>query len=193
MRPKRSRTAPSRCVERSSNPAIGPRRRIRTAALALPLIAQAAFAVLAISGVESYLDLPLQDLLSMEVSKKAQSICETAAAAFVITQKDIRRSGATSIAELLRMVPGFRRVAPAGNHTWLELELKLDAGITDCSVLFVTREAARNMQTLRAALNNQSVLTIGDAEDFAELGGMMQMSLKRKKSVSRSADPDSTE
>lgn len=34
---------------------------------------------------------------------------------------------------------------------------------------------------LLPTLKDRSVLTIGDAEDFAELGGMMQMSLKRKK------------
>ena len=41
------------------------------------------------------------------VSKKAQKISEAAAAIFVITQEDIRRSGATNIPDLLRMVPGM--------------------------------------------------------------------------------------
>ncbi len=40
------------------------------------------------------------------VSKKAQKLSDAAAAVFVITQSDIRRSGATSIPEALRMVPG---------------------------------------------------------------------------------------
>jgi iron complex outermembrane receptor protein len=52
----------------------------------------------------------MEGLLDMEVtsaSKKEQKISETAAAIFVITQDDIRRSGMTSIPELLRMVPGL--------------------------------------------------------------------------------------
>lgn len=52
----------------------------------------------------------LETLANSEVtsaSRKDQKLSQTAAAAFVITQEDIRRSGATSIPELLRMVPGL--------------------------------------------------------------------------------------
>ncbi|MDX2506546.1 MAG: TonB-dependent receptor [Gammaproteobacteria bacterium] len=62
-------------------------------------------------SVEDYLDLPLEDLLSMEVtsvSKKKQRLNEVAAAVFVITQEDIHRSGVTSIPEALRMAPGIQ-------------------------------------------------------------------------------------
>ena len=51
----------------------------------------------------------IEDLMNVEVtsaSKKQQKISQTAAAVYVITQEDIRRSGATSLAEALRMVPG---------------------------------------------------------------------------------------
>ena len=41
------------------------------------------------------------------VSRKSQTLFDTAAAAFIISQEDIRRSGATSIAEALRMAPGL--------------------------------------------------------------------------------------
>ena len=53
-------------------------------------------------SVEDFLDLGLEDLLSMEitsVSKKKQRLTEAAAAVFVISQEDIRRSGVTSIPE----------------------------------------------------------------------------------------------
>lgn len=52
----------------------------------------------------------IETLMNMEVSsvaKKDQKLSQSAAAIFVITQEDIRRSGMTSIAELLRMVPGM--------------------------------------------------------------------------------------
>lgn len=56
-------------------------------------------------------ELSIYDLMEIEIttgSRKSQTISNTAAAAFVITQEDIRRSGATSIAETLRMVPGLQ-------------------------------------------------------------------------------------
>jgi outer membrane receptor protein involved in Fe transport len=54
-------------------------------------------------------DLDVSQLMNMKVtsvSKKEQKLSHVAAAIFVITQEDIRRSGATSIPDLLRMVPG---------------------------------------------------------------------------------------
>jgi len=51
----------------------------------------------------------LEDLMAItvtSVSKKEQTLSRTAAAVFVINQEDIRRSGATSIPDLLRMAPG---------------------------------------------------------------------------------------
>ena len=51
------------------------------------------------------------------VSKKEETLSRTAAAIFVITVEDIRRSGATNIPDLLRMVPGLD-VAQVNGSTW---------------------------------------------------------------------------
>src|ERR1700687_1834837 len=62
----------------------------------------------------------IEDLMNMEVtsvSKKGQKLSHVAAAIFVITQEDIRRSGATNIPDLLRMVPGMN-VAQINGSTW---------------------------------------------------------------------------
>jgi len=62
----------------------------------------------------------LEDLMNIEVtsvSKKEEKLARTAAAIFVITAEDIRRSGATSIPDLLRMVPGLD-VAEINGSTW---------------------------------------------------------------------------
>jgi iron complex outermembrane receptor protein len=62
----------------------------------------------------------IEDLLNMEVtsaSKKEQGLFRTASAVFVLTSEDIRRSGATSIPEALRLVPGLQ-VARIDAHTW---------------------------------------------------------------------------
>jgi iron complex outermembrane recepter protein len=55
-------------------------------------------------------EVSLEDLMNVEVtsvSKREQKLSQTAAAIHVITQEDIRRSGLTSIPELLRRVPGL--------------------------------------------------------------------------------------
>ncbi len=56
-------------------------------------------------------EMSIEELMSLQVTsvgKKEQTLSESAAAVFVITNEDIRRSGATSIPELLRMVPGMQ-------------------------------------------------------------------------------------
>src|SRR5438552_338544 len=65
-------------------------------------------------------DLSVDDLLNVEVTtvaRRGQKLAETSAATFVITQEDIRRSGATSIPDLLRMVPGFD-VSQINSNIW---------------------------------------------------------------------------
>ncbi len=54
-------------------------------------------------------ELSLEQLMDIEVTsvaKKEQTVWETAAAIYVITQEEIRRSGVTSIPEALRLAPG---------------------------------------------------------------------------------------
>ncbi len=62
----------------------------------------------------------LEELLNVQVtsvSKKDQALFKTGAAIFVITQDDIRHSGAFNIPDLLRMVPGVD-VARIDANTW---------------------------------------------------------------------------
>ncbi len=62
----------------------------------------------------------LEDLMNVEVtsvSKKAEKLSRTAAAIYVVTQEDIRRSGALNIPDVLRTVPGLE-VAQIDSNTW---------------------------------------------------------------------------
>ncbi len=55
-------------------------------------------------------DLGLEDLVKTDitsVSRKSQSLADVAAAAFVISSEDIRRSGAQALPDVLRMAPGI--------------------------------------------------------------------------------------
>jgi len=61
------------------------------------------------------LDMPLEDLLTLEstsVAKKRQRVADSAAAVYIITQEDIRRSSARTIPDLLRGVPGVEVAQP---------------------------------------------------------------------------------
>ncbi len=64
--------------------------------------------------------LSIEQLMNIDittVSKKKQKLFKSASAIFVITEEDIRRSGLTSIPEILRIVPGLQ-VARMSSNTW---------------------------------------------------------------------------
>lgn len=65
-------------------------------------------------------DLSLEELMNItitSVSKKPQVLSNAAAAIFVITQEDIKRSGARVLPEVFRMVPGLH-VAKIDGNKW---------------------------------------------------------------------------
>lgn len=77
--------------------------------LAILLVLQAAV-VAPGRAADSLDELSLEDLTKTEitsVSRKSQSLSNVAAAAFVISSEDIRRSGAQAIPDVLRMAPGI--------------------------------------------------------------------------------------
>jgi len=66
------------------------------------------------------LEMDLAQLMEVEIvsaAKKPQSLAQTTSAVFVITQEDIRRSGARNLPDVLRMVPGMN-VSSFNSHTW---------------------------------------------------------------------------
>lgn len=65
-------------------------------------------------------ELSIEELMDHKVStvlKTEQTFSDTAAAVFIITQEDLRRSGVISIPEALRMVPGLE-VAKIDSSKW---------------------------------------------------------------------------
>ncbi len=65
-------------------------------------------------------DLSVEEILRTQITsvgRKAQQVAKAPAAVYVITQEDIRRSGATNIPDLLRIVPGLV-VARINGSTW---------------------------------------------------------------------------
>ena len=80
----------------------------RCAFLAGMLVASS-YASAATVDEQAWPELSLGDLMKVGVesaSRKSQSVSNTAAAVFVISAADIKRSGALSIPEALRLAPG---------------------------------------------------------------------------------------
>lgn len=72
------------------------------------------------SDIRQLKSMSLEDLANTEVtsaSNRSTRLEDTAAAAFVITSEDIRRSGATNLPDLLRLVPGVN-VARISSNEW---------------------------------------------------------------------------
>lgn len=73
-----------------------------------------------IPSIEELENLSLEELMNItitSVSKKPQDISSAAAAVYVITQEDIKRSGARILPEVFRMVPGLS-VAKVDSNKW---------------------------------------------------------------------------
>ncbi|GAB6888001.1 TonB-dependent receptor plug domain-containing protein [Desulfothermus okinawensis JCM 13304] len=65
-------------------------------------------------------DLSIEELMNLEITtilKEEKKVKDIPASIYIITKEDIKRSGATSIPELLRMVPGVD-VAQINSHLW---------------------------------------------------------------------------
>jgi iron complex outermembrane receptor protein len=108
-----------RSIRKHSRGATTSDGRAMLAALAAALLATNSGAQSG-QSVPDVTTLSMEDLMNMQVtsvSKRTQKVADAAAAVFVITQEDIRRSGATSIPEALRLVPGLE-VARIDENKW---------------------------------------------------------------------------
>lgn len=108
-RPSRPRPF-SRCLP-------DPFRRTALAAVTVLLIARGALAQGTRADVSG---MSIEELMKVDVttvSRRAERLQETAAAVTVLTSEDIRRSGATSIPDVLRLVPGVH-VARIDSNKW---------------------------------------------------------------------------
>jgi len=91
------------------------------------------------------------DVVVTSVSKKPQQLHKTASAIFVITQKDIRRTGAVNLMEALRIAPGVQ-VAKVSQNTYA------------ISVRgFNSRSGADKLLVL---IDGRSIYSIGDGGTF---------------------------
>jgi len=83
-------------------------------------------------------DMSLEDLMGLHievtsVTKHAQPIASAPAAIFVLTNEDIRRSGARSLPEALRMVPASASRGSTRARGLFPRAVSTDASTTRCS------------------------------------------------------------
>jgi iron complex outermembrane receptor protein len=86
-----------------------PGRQIPWAALLLVLAAEAALPQQA--PQRDLTEMSIEDLLNIEVTsvaRREQKLSQSASAVYVITHEDIRRSGATTLPDVLRLAPGVQ-------------------------------------------------------------------------------------
>ena len=102
------------------HPALRPRGRQRAMITALLVAVWAMPGPAQQPAKDDLTQINLEQLLNIQVtsvSKKEQKLSNAAAAVFVITQEDIRRSAAQNVPDLLRMVPGVD-VAQIDANVW---------------------------------------------------------------------------
>ena len=88
--------------------------------IAVPVMAWSSDEELSPEWIEDVIGLDIDDLMEIKVTtaeKRPEALFEVSSAVYVITKEDIRRSPATSIPELLRMVPGMQ-VAQIAANKW---------------------------------------------------------------------------
>src|ERR1700722_7299465 len=96
--------------------------RAKTVIVAVLLVSGSADDLLGQAQTPAPIDLSqasLEDLMNItvtSVSRKEQKLSQAASAIFVITQEDIRHSGATNIPDVLRMAPGVDVAQIDSNH-----------------------------------------------------------------------------
>lgn len=99
---------------------VGARSWLGLLAVSFTLVAPADAPAATESTAGDLAGMALEDLMDVEVtsvSKRAQKASEAPAAIYVMTREEIRRSGATTVPELLRRVPGMH-VAQINASRW---------------------------------------------------------------------------
>src|SRR5438105_787626 len=84
-------------------------------------------------SMEQLKQLPLEELLKVEVTtvaKRAERLVDSPSAVQVITAEDIRRSGASSLPEVLRLAPNLQ-VAQVDSRQWAISARGFNSGTAD--------------------------------------------------------------
>lgn len=121
---------------------------------------------------DAYLNMDLQQLMEITITsaaKKPQKIKETPAAAFVITQDDIRKSGVTSVADALAMAPGIQ-VAKISSSRW-SISSRGFPGFTSNKLLVLIDGRSVYMPTYSGTFWEEQQVMLEDVERIEVIRG----------------------
>lgn len=124
------------------------------------------------AAASELLDVPLEDLLTLEstsVAKKRQQVSESAAAVYVITQEEIRRSAAETIPDLLRGVPGVE-VGHTENGGYAVSIRGFNSRLAN-SILVMVDGRSQFVSTLSNVFWDQLMIPLGDIERIEVVRG----------------------
>ncbi|WP_258364299.1 TonB-dependent receptor plug domain-containing protein [Nitrosomonas sp. Nm84] len=93
------------------------------------------------------LDLAIEEFEVTTASRRSEKLTEVASAVFVITQDDIKRSGATNIPEALRMAPGMEVARIGANMGGIITLIKRWKKFKYCSHLECIQHAGFKLNT----------------------------------------------
>jgi iron complex outermembrane receptor protein len=120
----------------------------------------------------SLLDVPLEELLTLEstsVAKKRQRVSDSTAAVYVITQDEIRRSAARTIPDLLRGVPGVE-VGQLANGGYAVSIRGFNSRLTN-SLLVMVDGRSQFISTISGVFWDQLMVPLSDIERIEVVRG----------------------
>lgn len=121
---------------------------------------------------DTYLDMDLQQLMEIIITsaaKKPQKVKDTPAAAFVITQDDIRKSGVTTVADALAMAPGLY-VAKISNSRW-SISSRGFPGFTSNKLLILIDGKSVYMPTYSGTFWEEQLVMLEDVDRIEIIRG----------------------
>jgi len=117
-------------------------------------------------------DASLETLMNIEVSsptRKDQKLSQTAGAVYVVTQEDIRRSGAINIPDVLRMVPGLQ-VAQIDSSSWVVTARGFASRFADKMLVMIDGRSIYN-NLYSGVYWDQSLVPLDDIERIEVIRG----------------------
>ncbi len=124
-------------------------------------------------AVHDLTEATLEDLMNIEitsVSKKEQKLVTAPAAVFVITQEDIRRSGLSTIPEILRMAPGLD-VAQVADNQWAVSARGFNAQFSNKLLVLVDGRSVYQASTSGVYWDEQDTPVLDDIDRIEVIRG----------------------
>ena len=137
-------------------------RRVIPAMICIFLGWNASFAAEPPSDIDQLLDIPLSELMQMDVSLPSgieENILDAPAAMVVITAEDIQNRGYTNLAEVIADLPGFDVVMANGTSYIFAYQRGYRTPFTQRTLLMIDGKVDNHLWTHEAVISRQYALS----------------------------------